>query len=148
MIRPQLIELTAARFWRSRKAASPNSAFTSAWQSSKLPSIATLWTLAAVTVVICRRWTSDTRPAGCRITIRIRSRPAQALIAAEPVSPEVAPTIVIARSRACRKCSNSRPRSCSATSLKASVGPWNSSSSQSLAASWRSGAIAAWPKPA
>ena len=30
-----------------------------------------------------------------------------------------------------------RPSSCSAKSLKASVGPWNSSSSQSFGPSWR-----------
>ena len=37
-------------------------AFTSAWQSSKVPSMATAWTLASVAVVIIRRWTSETRP--------------------------------------------------------------------------------------
>jgi hypothetical protein len=37
-------------------------AFTRSWQSSKLPSIAMLWTLGDSTVVICRRCTSDWRP--------------------------------------------------------------------------------------
>ena len=78
----------------------------------------------------------------------MRARPAQASIAAEPVSPEVAPTMVIAPAAARRKCSNSRPSSCSAKSLKASVGPWNSSSSQSFGPSCLSGATAAWSKPA
>ena len=94
------------------------------------------------TVVICRRWTAETRPWGWRSRRSCPSRPAKASIAAAPVSPEVAPTIVIGRAPCrLRKNSNSRPSSCIATSLKASVGPWNSSSSQSLAASWRSGAI-------
>ncbi len=53
----------------------------------------------------------------------IRSRPATASIAALPVSPLVAPTIVRRSSRRERNSSNSRPRSCSATSLNASVGP-------------------------
>ena len=44
-------------------------------------------------------------------------------IAADPVSPDVAPTMVSGRSSAVRKRSNSRPSSCSATSLNASVGP-------------------------
>ena len=56
--------------------------------------MATLWTLAAGTVVIWRRWTSVMRPFGCRIKPVIASRSRQASIAAEPVSPEVAPTTV------------------------------------------------------
>ena len=47
----------------------------------------------------------------------MRSRPAQASIAAEPVSPEVAPTMVTRASRAASTWSNRRPRSCSAMSL-------------------------------
>ena len=51
-------------------------------------------------------------------------------IAAEPVSPEVAPTIVT-RLPCCEStCSNNRPTNCRATSLNASVGPWNSSSTK------------------
>ena len=42
---------------------SANKPFTRSWQSSKVPSIATLWTLGASTVVICRRCTSR-HPAG------------------------------------------------------------------------------------
>ena len=57
------------------------------------------------------------------------SQPRTPSIAAEPVSPLVAPTIVIRSSRSASTCSNSRPTSCRATSLNASVGPWNSSSS-------------------
>jgi hypothetical protein len=72
----------------------------------------------------------------------IRSRPATASIAALPVSPLVAPTMVRRSSRRERNSSNSRPSSCSATSLNASVGPWNSSSSQWRSSSWISGVTA------
>ena len=52
-----------------------------------------LWTLGASTVVIWRRWTSDTRPSGWSMKMSTPARPATASIAAEPVSPLVAPTI-------------------------------------------------------
>ena len=71
--------------------------FTSAWQSSKLPSTAMACTLAALDVVICRCCTGETRPSGNRMKMSVRSRPAKASIAAPPVSPEVAPTIVARR---------------------------------------------------
>ena len=62
-----------------------------------------------------------------KMSIVLRSRTAS--MAAEPVSPEVAPTMVARWPRLARSVwSSMRPRSCSATSLKASVGPWNSSS--------------------
>ena len=57
----------------------------------------------------------------------VRSRPAKASIAAPPVSPEVAPAIVARDPRSASTWSISRASSCMATSLKASVGPWNSS---------------------
>ena len=63
-------------------------------------------------------------------------------IAAEPVSPEVAPTIITRSLRAASTWSNSRPTSCRATSLNASVGPWNSSSSHSSGPIWTSGVVA------
>ena len=56
-------------------------------------------------------------------------QPRTASIAADPVSPLVAPTIMTCSSRSASTWSKSRPTSCSATSLNASVGPWNSSSS-------------------
>ncbi len=62
----------------------------------------------------CRRGRSPTTPS----------------IAAEPVSPLVAPTIVTRCPRWSSTWSNRRPTSWSAMSLNASVGPWNSSSSQ------------------
>ena len=69
-------------------------------------------------------------------------------MAAEPVSPLVAPTMVTRLPERFRLASKSPPMSCIATSLKASVGPWKSSSSQSFGAIWTSGTRAAWPKPA
>ena len=140
MIRAQLIELTPDRAVSTRKRRSLNMAFTSAWQSSKLPSTATAWTFEAPAVVIWRRCTGDTRPCGNRMNRSQRGEPAKAAIAAPPVSPEVAPTIVARAPRSARTWSISRARSCIATSLKASVGPWKSSSTKSLAPSCTSGA--------
>ena len=54
-------------------------------------------------------------------------RPTQAAMAADPVSPEVATTMVARSPRRVSSQSNSRPTSWRATSLNASVGPWNSS---------------------
>ena len=53
-----------------------------------------------------------------------------------------------AASRAASTWSNRRPSSCSAMSLKASVGPWNSSCTNRPVSSWISGTTAGWPKPA
>ena len=76
------------------------------------------------------------------------SRPLKASMAADPVSPEVAPTTVIRLPFAASTWSKSRARICIATSLKASVGPWKSSSSQSFAPVWVSGTTALWRKVA
>ena len=69
-------------------------AFTSAWQSSKVPSMATACTLGSVAVVIMRRCTSEMRPCGKSTMASTRSEPRKASIAAPPVSPEVAATMV------------------------------------------------------
>ncbi len=74
--------------------------------------------------------------------------PRKASIAAEPVSPDVAPTMVIRCPVRASAASKSPPISCIATSLNASVGPWKSSSSQSFAPVCTSGATATWSKPA
>ena len=74
------------------------------------------------------------------------SSPRNASMAAEPVSPEVAPTTVRRLPSSASACSNMRPISCIATSLKASVGPWNSSRSQCAGPTCTSGQRAAWPK--
>ena len=118
---------TAERLWASRNAASLNIALTRSWQSSNVPSTATVWTFGDSTVVICRRWTSLTRPCGYRITMSTFAQFFTPSIAALPVSPLVAPTIITRSLRAVRIVSNKRPSSCNATSLKARVGPWNSS---------------------
>ena len=70
----------------------------------------------------------------------------KASIAAPPVSPLVAPTMVARVLRLASAQSIIRARSCIATSLKASVGPWNSSRSHWLSSSCFSGATAGWPK--
>ena len=67
------MELTAASRSRSRKARSLNIAFTSAWQSSNVPSTATACTLGSVAVVIMRRCTSEMRPCGKSTTASTRS---------------------------------------------------------------------------
>ena len=138
--------LTAERFISARKSASANIAFTRSWQSSKLPATARLVTFGASTVVICRRCTGETRPSGCSIVMRARESPATAAIAALPVSPLVAPTMVMRWSRASSTWSNMRPRNCMATSLNASVGPWNSSRMKRRSSTCTSGATAGWPK--
>ena len=58
--------------------------------------------------------------------------PRRPWIAALPVSPEVAPRIVIAFcvDPCVKKYSNRFPKNCNATSLKANVGPWNNSRTQ------------------
>ena len=61
------------------------------------------------------------------------SHPLTPSIAADPVSPLVAPTIVIRRPLRASTWSNIRPTNWRATSLNARVGPWNNSSSH-----WRS----------
>ena len=55
-------------------------------------------------------------------------RPRMASIAALPVSPLVAPTMVTRSPRLASTWSNSPPSTCIATSLKASVGPCHNSS--------------------
>ena len=86
--------------------------------------------------------------AGAGSPLRPARGPAQASIAAEPVSPEVAPTMVTRASRAVSTWSNRRPSTCIAMSLKASVGPWNSSCTNRPVSSWISGTTAGWPNPA
>ena len=76
------------------------------------------------------------------------SRPRKASMAAEPVSPEVAPTMVARAPRSARMWSITRARNCIATSLKASVGPWNSSSTKWLGAISTSGVTEGWRKVA
>ncbi|MNN76317.1 hypothetical protein D3C81_1926890 [compost metagenome] len=108
--------------------------------------MAMLWMFSPRMVVICRRCTSDTRLCGCMMKMSTFSQALQPSMAAEPVSPEVAPMITTRSPRLASTWSSRRPSSCRAKSLKARVGPWNSSSTHSLPFSWRSGATALWSK--
>ena len=108
-MRAQLIELTPDRRTRSRKAWWLNIAFTSAWQSSKVPSMASAWTLLSGAVVIMRRCTSEMRPCGNSTTTSTWLRPRNASTAAPPVSPEVATTMVV-RSPRCAQHVVHQPR--------------------------------------
>ena len=94
-MRAKLMELTPVSPTRSRNAAWLNIAFTSAWQSSKVPSMASAWMLSSAAVVIMRRCTGETRPLGNSTTTSTWERPANASTAAPPVSPEVATTMVV-----------------------------------------------------
>ena len=95
MTRAQLIEFTADRRCsvaeRLRRRTSPSPGPGSRRRCRRSPRCRRS---ATSTVVIWRRCTSDTRPRGCRITMSIASRSRHASMAAEPVSPEVAPTMV------------------------------------------------------
>ena len=72
--------------------------------------------------------------------------PRIAYSAALPVSPEVAPRMFSVCPRRPSSYSNSAPSSCMAMSLKASVGPLDSASTNRPFSSGRSGTMAALPK--
>ena len=71
---------------------------------------------AAVDIVILHPLgrVSEVRPWGCRMTMSMLSRSRQASMAAEPVSPEVAPTMVTRWPRFFSTWSNRRPTNCRA----------------------------------
>ena len=102
-------------------------AFMMRWQSSKVPSTARLNTLGSSTEVICFSCSGATRPCGCIMKMLIRSRPRTPWMAALPVSPLVAPRMFRLRSARSRVYSKKLLRNWRAMSLKARVGPWNSS---------------------
>ena len=74
---------------RLAKTGSAKARLTVRWQSSNLPSTATVVTLPPM-VVICLRWRSETSLIGNSTTTRMRWRPAKAWATALAVSPEVA----------------------------------------------------------
>ena len=74
----------------------------------------TVKTFGAPTVVICLRCTSDVRPFGCRMKMSMFLQPLQASMAADPVSPDVAPTMVMRSPLFASTRSNRRPSICSA----------------------------------
>ena len=77
-----------------------------------------------------------------------RSRPRQASMAAEPVSPDVATSTVAVSSRRVSSRSISRPTSWRAMSLNARVGPRNSSATCSPSERARTGTTAGSSKRA
>ena len=76
------------------------------------------------------------------------AKPLKASIAAEPVSPDVAPTMVTFSPRRFNATSNIWPINCIATSLNANVGPWNNSNKKWFSESWTIGHFALCEKPA
>ena len=119
------MELTAPTCQVALKSASMLMALTRSWQSSKTPSTATLTLLESRRENIWARWNAVMRPAGVSMTTERPRRPRSAYSAEEPVSPEVAPTMVSQSSRRVSSYSKSSPRSCIAMSLKAAVGPFD-----------------------
>src|SRR6185437_4924698 len=140
------MEFTAPTAWRILNPASRFTAFTTSWQSSNAPSIATLNTFASCSEYICARWNGLMRPLGESMKTFTRALPRSACSAALPVSPLVAPSTL--RRRPCRSSTASKrlPRSCIATSLKASVGPFESRRRCRLGSSVWSGVISGVPK--
>lgn len=64
------------------------------WQLSKLPVTARLCTFLSRTVVICNSCMGLTRPLGCSMKTETSFFPRSPYMAADPVSPLVAPTTV------------------------------------------------------
>ena len=132
---------------RSRKARSLNMPFTSAWQSSKVPSMATAWTLASAA------W-SSCAAARRRCGPREQNEDVDAARAAEGLDRRAAGVAGggahdgDALAARCQHAVHQPASSCIATSLKASVGPWNSSSTKWLRSIWASGVTAGCRKAA
>ena len=99
--------------------------------------------LASCSEYICARWNALMRPCGDNMKTSMPRRPRMAYSAAEPVSPEVAPSTLRRSPRRSSTYSKSAPSNCIAMSLNASVGPFDSSSSPRPGSSQRSGVISA-----
>jgi hypothetical protein len=97
---------------------------------------------------ICARWKTLMRLCGESMNTRMPFLARMAYSAAEPVSPEVAPRMLSVSPLAASTFSNSGPRSCSATSLKASVGPFDRQSRCSPRSSVFSGVTSSLPNTA
>ena len=145
-MRAKLMELTADSPTDCFRLWSESASFRIAWQSSNVPATATQRTLSSAAVVMNRRCTSEMRPSGNMATMRVLARPRNASTAAPPVSPEVATRMVWLRFSLPSTWSDSRARSCMATSLKARLGPWNSSATKPPGAICTRGTTAAWVK--
>ena len=84
---------------------------------------------ATRTVIIWSSWVREVRPSGYMMKHSTFFLPRSPWIADEPVSPDVAPrTVMRMPGRSSRSASKRLPRNWRATSLKAKVGPWYSSS--------------------
>ena len=94
---------------------------------------------------IWARWKALIRPCGDNMNTRIPGRPRIAYSAALPVSPDVAPRILRRAPRSRSAHANNWPSSCIATSLNASVGPFESSSRCNSGPSATTGVIASLP---
>ena len=145
-MRAQLIEFTAPMAWRSLKAASALTAFTTSWQSSKTPSTAMLKMLGSASEYICARWKGLMRPRGESMNTFTRDFPFSACSAAEPVSPLVAPRTLSLLSCFSSTCSKRFPISCIAMSLNASVGPLEHARRWKLSSRVLRGVISGVPK--
>jgi len=132
--------------WRSLKSRSELTRFTRSWQSSKTPSIAMLKMFASWSEYICAAWNGLMRPWGESMNTFTRALPLSAYSADEPVSPLVAPSTLRFRSCFSRTCSKRFPRSCSAMSLNASVGPLERPRTCRFGSSVLSGVISGVPK--
>ena len=117
------MEFTAPMEYFDLNAASALTALTTSWQSSNTPSRAMLKMFGSLRPNICACWNGVMRPAGVSMNTRMLSRPRIAYSADEPVSPEVAPRMLISSPRRASSYSNSSPSSCIAMSLNAAVGP-------------------------
>ncbi len=140
-MRAQLIELTVPRRWPRLKARSLDTALTMSWQSSNTPCTAMLWMFGSCSENIWARWNALMRPCGDSMNTATPRLPRIAYSAAPPVSPEVAPRMLSVVPRWVSTYSNSWPSSCMAMSLKASVGPSDSPSSDRPSFSGRSGTM-------
>ena len=106
-------------------AGSAKACFTIAWQSSNLPSIATVRTLSC-SVVISLRWLTLTSAIGNSTMTRTPGILWNAWATAAPVSPLVAVRMVTCRSSSRKNRPNIRAIICAAKSLNDAVGPWSS----------------------
>jgi len=144
-MRAQLIEFTAPMRCRALNAASAFTCFTTSWQSSNVPSTARLWMFGSRSEYICAAWNALMRPCGESMKTCTPRRPRSACSAAEPVSPEVAPSTFSVCRRRTSTSSKRAPSSCNAMSLNASVGPFDSPSRCRPGSSVFSGAMSSLP---
>src|SRR5213082_2737129 len=116
---------------RAPSSSSRNACFTRRWQSSKVPRTESERTLPPQQVS-WRSWVGDTSPLGKSTATSTPGRWWKAAATAPPVSPEVATRMVSGRSAPWRRQPKQPARKRAPKSLKAAVGPWNSSSTESL----------------